>query len=247
MVAVAGSFHFADGTTASDSQELLRVLERKDPGLTQPHVPRGDYAAWIRHSLGDAQLASRVEKCTEVQQVIDVLRVEQVPKRRDSEKPVVETTSYTPPKPAAPSQPVKQPAEQSVSSSGEDVRAELASKEASARAADELVKRYERSHPSTDKPVAQSKPVSESKEEDSPSLMDVVGGSASREPIRDLHKPSSKRSEDSSTPTPLADAPPKPLPHQSLGERYSAREFLMGFIAGVMLTVIIYGILGALG
>lgn len=228
------------------------MLERKDPGLTQPHVPRGDYAAWIRHSLGDEELASRVEKCTEVQQVIDVLRVEQVPKRKESEKPVVETTSYTPPKPAAPSQPAKQSAE-----SGEDVRAELASKEASARAADELVKRYEHTHPSSEESaspsqVAKSAPVNaqeqnKSKQDDGPSLMDVVGDSSKRKPIRDLHKPRSKQPEDSSSSMPLADAPPKPLPHQSLGERYSAREFLMGFIAGVMLTVIIYGILGALG
>lgn len=226
------------------------MLERKDPGLTQPHVPRGDYAAWIRHSLGDEELASRVEKCTEVQQVIDVLRVEQVPKRKESEKPVVETTSYTPPKPAAP----KQASKQVESSSGEDVRAELASKEASARAADELVKRYEHTHPPTQEsasPAGKSAPINaqenkkNKQDDDGPSLMDVVGDSSKRKPIRDLHKPRSKQPEDSSTP--LADAPPKPLPHQSLGERYSAREFLMGFIAGVMLTVIIYGILGALG
>ena len=200
---MASAFHFADGSSAHTEQELLGLLEEKDEGLTSPHVARQDYANWVRHALGNSVLADRLEKCRSVQQVIDVLRLEQVPKRKA-------------------------------------VAPQEVSEESSPRSLP----------PKKPSPLDQAAAHEKSLE---------------RKPIHDLHKPSeaAKREQELATnsqehpPTPHEHAQevsarkegvrvPEALPHQSLSERYNAREFLMGFIAGVVLTVIIYGIMGAL-
>lgn len=195
---MADAFHFADGTSVQNQQELLRVLEQKDEGLTQPHVTRKDYANWVRHALGDEALADRIQRCRSVRQVIDILRLEQVPKRSK------ESPSLT----------------KKVVSSQEE-----------------------------DKPAVKKAPtpLDEAAEQEAA----LQESESARKPIHDLRKPSIASKQEGSAgsasdkqQSKAAPRVPDPLPEQTLAERYNAREFLMGFIAGVVITVIIYGIVG---
>lgn len=195
---MADGFHFADGSSAHSTQELLHVLEGKDAGLTQPHVARNDYANWARHALHNDTLADRLEKCRTVQQVIDVLRLEHTPAPRPEPKP----------EPA-----YERPAQQQHNPQPQQV------------------------HQPEPAPQPASQPTQ-------------------REPIRDLHKPSEHAPtppQQQHTPAPEPQpqshepAKPDPLPKESLLDRYNAREFLLGFLAGIVLTVLVYGIIGTLG
>lgn len=215
---MADAFHFADGTSAADEQQLLRMLEQKDEGLTQPHVLRRDYANWVRHALGKDELAQKIAKCRTVQDVVDVLHVDQVPKRQPQKLPEEKT---------APSKPTPHPTART--STGSSPLDDAADKE------EELREHKTAKH----KPIHDLLKPSQAAKKTSAHALDQLS---------QTQTPSQKTTDSQETSGSMDQQDiPAPLPHQSLSERYNAREFLMGFITGVVLTVVIFGILGSLG
>ena len=75
-------FHFSNGQSAANTQELQAVLEQIDSKEVQQHITEGHFADWIRYELGNNKLADRIAQCRSAQQIIDVLHLEHTPKPR---------------------------------------------------------------------------------------------------------------------------------------------------------------------
>ncbi|MFT4250293.1 MAG: hypothetical protein ACMXYD_02950 [Candidatus Woesearchaeota archaeon] len=72
-------FYFSDGKQATNTHELLAVLEETDEEAVASHVREGHFASWVEHELHNKALANRLLQCRSSQQVIDVLHLEHTP------------------------------------------------------------------------------------------------------------------------------------------------------------------------
>lgn len=62
--------------TASSLSEFAEVLRSIDEGSIRFHFPRGDFQKWIRETVGDAELAKRIdsiEKTEDIEKVRTLL------------------------------------------------------------------------------------------------------------------------------------------------------------------------------
>lgn len=91
---MANPFYFEGGLSASNTQELEAILLQASDEQYQQHVKDNNFANWVRHELGNELLAQRLAQCRTTQQVLDILRIEHLPKQEVKKKPA-------PTKPAA--------------------------------------------------------------------------------------------------------------------------------------------------
>lgn len=68
-------FHFPDGTSAKNLNELKEKIETISYGGFYHHVGEGknDFANWVRHVLKDSQLASQLERVDSIVETVEVL------------------------------------------------------------------------------------------------------------------------------------------------------------------------------
>lgn len=201
-------FHFADGSVAQDTKELLDILETKDNEITFEHVLRGDYALWIKTSLQDEVLASRVEKCRSVQQVIDVLRLEHIPVAKHREKKV------------------------------EHVHAHQHTHHEETLVHDTFMQQKHQHHKNMNKVVDEV-----FLEEKKP---DVSDEDISRIFLQNVHEDKPAEKKTFSDESKIRVEIPQPITPIRRDATAEMKQFFIGLFSGVILTIIVYGIIGLL-